>query len=269
MTEFFNSLPSLIGAYGFQILGAIATFIIGRWVAGMLVNGAKKAMQTSKVDKTLSNFAGNILYYLLFAIVIVAALSILGIPTTSVVAILGGLTLALGLALQDSLGNLAAGIMIILLRPYKLGDVVELNGETGEVTEVKIFHTQLTTPVKKTVYIPNNQVIGGNIVNYTEKGIYRYDMVFGIGYGDDIKKAKEILLEIMKSDERIASEPEPVVVVGELADSSVNLVAMPWIRFEDHPGVSANLTEQVKLRYDEAGISIPFPQQDVHMFNAN
>ena len=269
MTEFFNSLPTLIGTYGFQILGAIATFIIGRWIARMLVNAAKNGMQSSNVDSTLSNFAGNILYYLLFAVVVVAALSILGIPTTSVVAILGGLTLALGLALQDSLGNLAAGIMIILLRPYKLGDVVELNGETGEVTEIKIFHTQLTTPVKKTVYIPNNQVIGGNIVNHTEKGSYRYDMVFGIGYGDDIKKAKEILLQILQEDENVASEPAPVVIVGELADSSVNLVAMPWIRFENHPAVIANVTEQVKLRYDEAGISIPFPQQDVHMFNAN
>lgn len=269
MDQLLETLPTLAATYGFKVLGSIAIFILGRWLAGFLVETTKKTMAKAKVDQTLINFAGNILYYLLFAVVIVAALGNLGIPTTSIVAILGGLTLALGLALQDSLGNLAAGIMIILLRPYKLHDFVEINGETGEVTSIKIFHTQLTTLYQKVVYVPNNEVISGNITNYSEKEMYRYDIVYGIGYNDDIRLAKQILLEIMRDGDLILDTPEPTVGVKELADSSVNLVARPWIRFRDNPKVTMYMTEQVKLRFDEAGISIPFPQRDVHLFNAN
>ena len=269
MTEFLDSLPTLIANYGIKILGSILIFIIGRLLINVIVNAIKRGMSSNKVDATLSNFAGNILYYLLFAVVIVAALGNLGIPTTSIVAILGGLTLALGLALQDSLGNLAAGIMIILLRPYKLNDVVEINGEVGEVTDIKIFHTQLTTPNQKVVYIPNNEVIGGNINNYSDKGRYRYDIMFGIGYGDDIPQAKQILLDIMADGELIVDEPAPSVGVGELGDNSVNLVAKPWIDFKNHPDVAAYMLEEAKKRFDAAGISIPYPQRDVHLINPN
>lgn len=269
MDQLFETLPTLAATYGFKVLGSIAIFIVGRWLDDILVEAAKRAMRAANIDSTLINFAGNILYYLLFAIVIVAALGNLGIPTTSIVAILGGLTLALGLALQDSLGNLAAGIMIILLRPYKLGDFVEINGETGEVTSIKIFHTQLTTLFQKVVYVPNNEVISGNITNYSEKELYRFDLVYGIGYDDDIKKAKQILLDIMRDGHLILDDPEPSVGVKELGDSSVNLVARPWIRFRDNPKVTMYMTEEVKLRFDAAGISIPFPQRDVHLFNQN
>ena len=267
MEQLVEQLPTLLATYGFRILGSIAIFVIGRWLIGFIIKLVKKGMIRSQVDQTLINFGTNILYYLMFAVVIVAALGNLGIPTTSIVAILGGLTLALGLALQDSLGNFAAGIMIIVLRPYKLGDMVEINDEYGEVIDVKIFHTKIKTPQNKVVYVPNSEVIGGNITNYSDEGIYRYDMVFGIGYDDDIRKAKQIILEVLQSDDRIESEPAPEVWVSELADSSVNLVARPWINFKQHPSIKANITEQVKLRFDEAGISIPFPQRDVHLFN--
>lgn len=269
MSDFVDQIPTLLATYGLKLLGSIVIFLVGRWLVGVLIRMAKRAMMSSKIDATLANFASNILYYLLFAIVIIATLGNLGIPTTSIVAILGGLTLALGLALQDSLGNLAAGIMIILLRPYKLSDVIEVNGETGEVADIKIFHTKLINLQNKVVFIPNNEVISGNIVNYTEAGLYRHDMVFGIGYSDNIRKAKEILLEIVKSHDKVMSDPAPSVIVGELGDSSVNLVARAWLNFTDNPAVSAYVTEQVKLQFDEAGISIPFPQRDVHLFNAN
>lgn len=269
MNDFIETLPQLAAEYGLKVLGAIAVFVIGRWLISLLMQAFYKTMHHSRVDQTLTKFLGNVLRYILLAILIVIALTQLGIPTTTMVAVLGGLTLAVGLALQDSLGNLAAGIMIILLRPYKLYDVVDVNGQMGEVTDIKIFHTQLTTLQNKVIYIPNNEVISSNIENYTQKGTYRLDMPFGIGYGANIRQAKEILLDIVKSNEHILAEPEPSVIVSELADSSVNLVVRGWIHFKDNPGVQAYVTEQVKLRFDQAGISIPFPQRDVHLFQAN
>ncbi len=269
MDQFIENLPALAAEYGLALLGSIAIFIIGRWIARLLINAVKTALHRSNVDETLISFLSNVLYYVMFAVIIVAALNNLGIPTTSIVAILGAATLAVGLALQDSLGNLAAGVMIILLRPYRVGDFVEINSEEGEVSEIKIFHTKLETPRNKLVYVPNNEVISGNITNYTEKGIYRYDMVFGIGYGDELLKAKRLLLEILEEHDAVLADPAPTVTVGELADSSVNLVARPWIQYLDRVGIQADVTEQVKLRFDAAGISIPFPQRDVHLYQSN
>lgn len=269
MSEFVANIPTLLTTYGLRLLGSIAVFIIGRWLVGFIIKMVKRAMANSNIDNTLASFIGNVLYYLLFALLIIITLGSLGINTNSIIAVLGGLTLALGLAMQDSLGNLAAGIMIILLRPYRLGDFVEINDETGQVTEIKIFHTQLITLYRKVIYVPNSEVIGGNIVNYSQQDLYRFDMTFGIGYSDNIGKARDILLEIMAEDDRILKDPVPEVFVGELGDSSINLVARPWIKYKDHPRVKAYVTEQVKLRFDAAGISIPFPQRDVHLFNAN
>lgn len=268
MEQFFETLPSLASQYALALLGSIAIFIIGRWVARLLINAVKKTLRRANVDETLISFLNNVLYYVLLVVVIVAALSNLGIPTTSIVAILGGATLAVGLALQDSLGNLAAGVMIILLRPYRVGDFVGINDEEGEVTEIKIFHTQIQTPANKIVFVPNNEVISGNITNYTKKGLYRYDMAFGIGYEDDLLKAKDLLLEILEAHDDVEQDPAPSVIVGELGDSSVNLVARPWIDYRRRVPIGAAITEQVKLRFDEAGISIPFPQRDVHLFQS-
>ncbi len=264
-----ETIQSWAVAYGFKLMGSIAIFIAGRWLAHVLVNGFKKLLEKAQVDQTLLSFLGNVLYYLLFAIVIIIALGNLGVPTTSVVAVLGAATLAVGLALQDSLGNLAAGVMIILLRPYRLSDFVEINGEAGYVSDIQIFHTTLTTLDNKTVFIPNSDVMSSNIINYSKTEWVRLDLVYGIGYEDDLLKAKRILSEIVQADKRVAEDPSPVVAVQGLADSSVNLAVRPYVKVSDMVPVSFTITEQVKLRFDAEGISIPFPQRDVHLFNAN
>jgi small conductance mechanosensitive channel len=269
MDEIIEQLRSLAVGYGLQILGSVAIFIIGRIVARWLTNISQRLLSRANVDRTLVPFLGNILYYLLLALVIVAALNNLGVPTTSVIAILGAATLALGLALQDSLGNLAAGVVIILLRPYRLGDYVEISGEEGFVTEIQLFHTVLTTRDSKSVMVPNNDVLDNNIINYSKTELIRIDLIYGIGYGDDILKAKSILMEIAQAEERIAKDPAPQVVVWELGDSSVNFSIRAYVKTRDEPAVKFAVTEQVKLRFDDAGIEIPFPQRDVHLYQAN
>ena len=269
MQNMFDAIETLAVNYGLKLLGSIAIFIIGRWLVRLVTEGGKKLLDKAEVDKTLASFLGNVLYYLLMAIVIVAVLGNMGIPTTSVVAILGAATLAIGFALQDSLGNLAAGVLIILLRPYKLDDFVELNDTKGVVTGIEIFHTMLTTLDNKTVFILNGDVMSGNIVNYSQTELIRLDLTFGIGYEDDLLMAKQVLLDIVQANERVVAEPAPTVIVSELADSSVNLTIRPYVHVSDMPAVTAAVTEQAKLRFDAAGISIPFPQRDVHLFNAN
>jgi small conductance mechanosensitive channel len=264
-----NSLQTLTVDYGLRVLGSIAIFIIGRWLAHVVIDGLKRLLERSKVDQTLISFLGNVLYYLLLAVVIIAALGNVGVATTSVVAVLGAATLAIGLALQDSLGNLAAGVMIILLRPYRLNDFVVINDETGFVSDIQIFHTTLTTLDNKTIFIPNNDALSGNIVNYSKTELIRLELTVGIGYEDDLLKAKRVLLDIVQADERVAADPKPTVIVAELADSSVNLTVRPYVHVNDMPGVTAAVTEQAKLRFDAEGISIPFPQRDVHLLNAN
>ena len=264
-----ETLGTLAVTYGFKVLGSIAIFLVGRWLAKFLVETSRTLMLRADVDQTLVSFLGNIVYYVLYVIVIIAALGNLGIPTTSIVAILGAATLAIGLALQDSLGNLAAGVMLILLRPYQVGDYATVNDETGYITEVQIFHTRMRTRDNKDIFIPNNDAMDNNIVNYSKTELIRLDLVYGIGYGDDILKAKQILQEIVEADERVVADPAPKVAVQSLGDSSVNLVARPYVKVDDEVPVTFAVTEQVKLRYDEAGISIPFPQRDVHLFQAN
>lgn len=269
MSKYVETIQALAASYGLRLLGAIAILLIGRWLARKLVDGSKRLMTKAQIDETLVSFLGNVLYYLLIAVILIAALGNLGVATTSVVAILGAATLAIGLALQDSLGNLAAGVMVILLRPYRAGDFVIINGETGFVRDIQIFHTTLTTPNNETIFIPNLDALSGNITNYSKEDLVRLELLFGIGYEDDLLKAKRILQELMSADERVAAEPAPSVIVGELADSSVNLVARPYVHVADMPAITADMTEQVKLRFDAEGISIPFPQRDVHLFQAS
>jgi small conductance mechanosensitive channel len=197
--------------------------------------------------------------------VLIAALSHLGIDTTSLVALLGAAGLAVGLSLQDSLGNFAAGVMIIVFKPFKKGDFIDAGGAMGTVDAISIFTTIMTTPDNKEIIIPNGSIIGGNITNYSARPTRRVDMVFGISYDDDLQKAKAILQEIIAADSRVLSEPAPVVTLGELADSSVNFLVRPWVNAADYWGVMWDTTEQVKLRFDAEGISIPFPQMDVHL----
>ncbi|MFT5395773.1 MAG: small conductance mechanosensitive channel [Gammaproteobacteria bacterium] len=246
---------------------AIAAAILfgGIWLAKQIKKYVVLMMERRNVDALLASFFSNIVYVALVAFVVIAALSQLGIQTTSFVAIIGAAGLAIGLALQGSLANFASGVMIIAFRPFKVGDFIEAGGVAGVVEGIQIFSTQMRTGDNKAIIIPNAGITGGNITNYSAKDTRRVDMVFGIGYGDDIKKAKDILMELITDDERILKDPEPLVAVSELGDSSVNFVVRPWVNSADFWGVKFDYTEAVKLRFDKEGISIPFPQRDVHL----
>lgn len=266
MQDAINTVQSLVAAYALNIVIAIVIFAIGWWLAGIAGRLVKKAMTKADVDPGLVNFTGSVVNVGVIVFAGLAAFERLGVATTSIIAILGALGLAIGLALQGALSNFAAGVLMLIFRPIKVGDLVEIAGEFGTVEEIQIFNTVLATPENKTVIIPNGQVTGNNITNYSTKDLLRLDMVFGIGYGDDLLKAKAILEEIITTDERVVKEPAPTVAVLELGDSSVNFAVRPFVKPADYWDVHFDTTEAVKLRFDQEGISIPFPQQDVHMF---
>jgi small conductance mechanosensitive channel len=251
--------------YGTALALAIVIFYIGRMVVGRIVSVCQKVMLGRGTDETLVNFVCSILRWVGLLFVTIAALSRLGVDTTSLVALLGAAGLAIGLSLQSSLGNFAAGVMLIIFKPFKKGDFVEAAGTMGVVEAIGIFTTTMTTPDNKEIIVPNGGIIGGNITNFSAKATRRVDMVFGISYGDNLHQAKEILQEIINADSRVLAEPAPVVTVGELADSSVNFLVRPWVNAADYWAVLWDTTEAVKLRFDEAGISIPFPQMELHM----
>ena len=252
--------------FGVKILAALAIFIIGRWVIKYLKNLILRAMEKREVDPTLTKFVANLAYVALLTFVIIAALGMLGIQTTSFIAVLGAAGLAIGLALQGSLSNFAAGVLMIIFRPFKVGDFIEGAGVTGVVEEIQIFTTKLATPDNKTIIIPNAKLTADNIVNFTTKGTRRADMVFGIGYDADIDKARDIITDILSNDQRVLKDPPLQVAVSELADSSVNFVTRAWVNAGDYWGVVFDTTEAVKKRFDAEGISIPFPQRDVHLY---
>ncbi|HIL92180.1 MAG TPA: mechanosensitive ion channel [Cycloclasticus sp.] len=258
-------LQELLAVYGLKVIAALAIFIIGKMIAKAVKAGIAKAMTKGKSDPILVSFTTNMIYAALLAFVIIAALGQLGIQTTSFIAILGAAGLAIGLALQGSLSNFAAGVLMIIFRPFKQGDFIEGAGVSGIVEEVLIFNTVLRTGDNKTVIIPNDGLMSGNIINYSTKPTRRLDLVVGIGYDDDIKKAKNILNELMANDERILKDPAPTLGLLELADSSVNFAVRPWVKSADYWGVHFDLLESIKLRFDSEGISIPYPQQDVHI----
>ena len=256
----------LLTVYGMKVVAAIVIFIIGRWVARGLSNLIKRMMTKSKTDETLVSFVGNLSYVALLAFVIIAALNQLGIQTASFIAVLGAAGLAIGLALQGSLGNFAAGILMIIFKPFKVDDYIEGAGVAGVVEEIQIFTTQLKTPDNKTIIVPNSKIMGDNITNYTMKGTRRVDFVFGIGYEDDIDKARQVIGSIIDSDERVLKDPAPMVAVSELADSSVNFTARAWTTAGDYWSFYFDTIEKVKKLFDAEGISIPFPQRDVHVY---
>lgn len=249
-----------------RMVVAIIVVIIGRWLSRWAVRALTRWMERGKMDSTLVSFFGKVVYFSLLAVVFVIALGMLGIPTSSVIAVLGASTLALGLALQDTLSNFAAGILIISLRPYNPGDLVDLGGTRGTVEDIRFFHTVLRTLDNSVLFVPNNDIMDGTIVNLSNVEWRRVDMVFGIGYGDDLRKAKQILREIVDAHPLVAKEPEPTIAVMELGDSSVNFAVRPFARPDDFLTVQFDITEQVKLRFDAEGISIPFPQRDVHIY---
>ena len=252
-------------AWGPMVIGALAVLIIGWWVAKAITGLVRRALGRASVDSTLVGFLCNILYIGLMALVVISALGQLGVNTTSFAAIIAAAGLAVGLALQGSLGNFASGVMLIAFRPFKAGDFVEVAGEAGIVEEIQVFATRIRSGDNKEITIPNGQIMDSNIVNYSAKETRRVDLVFGIGYDDDIAKAKTVLARILESDERVLTDPEPTIGLVELADSSVNFVVRPWVRTGDYWTVYFDLNERVKLEFDREGISIPYPQRDVHL----
>lgn len=251
--------------WGINITMAIAIFIVGRIIVGLLVGLLGKVLSQSKLDVMLVNFVKSIVKTILLLFVIVASLNQLGVDTTSLVALLGAAGLAIGLSLQGSLQNFAAGVMLLVFRPFKQGDFVEVDGVSGVVKEITIFTSKLTTPDNKEVIIPNGNIYGNKIINYSAKPTRRIDFVFGIGYDDDLKQAKQILTNIVNEDERVLKDPAPVIAVTELADSSVNFAVRPWVKTADYWDVYFDITERVKIRFDEENIGIPYPQMDLHV----
>jgi small conductance mechanosensitive channel len=250
--------------YGLKIIGALLIFVIGVWIAKWIQKLLVAVMKKKKVDDTLQTFLENLVYILLMIVIVLAALSALGVETTSFIAILGAAGLAIGLALQGTLGNVGSGVILISFRPFKAGDFVTAGGETGTIGSITLFATTLLTPDNKVITIPNSTIAGGNITNFSAKETRRLSLVFSIGYGDDLKLAKSVLQEIITSDPRVLSDPAPFVGVLELGESSVNFAFRPWVKSEDYWDVHFDMQEKVKLTFDEKGISIPFPQMDIH-----
>lgn len=263
-----DNIVEIVGGYAFSLLMAIVIFLVGKWLAKKLTRLLTTVLRKVKgMDETLIRFLVNIVYYILMIVVLLTSLSELGVETTSFLAILGAAGLAIGLALKDSLGNFASGVMIILFKPFKVGDVVTAAGVTGTVNEVGIFNSIFTTPDNQKIIIPNGAITGGSIININANPIRRVDLLVGIGYDDDIKKAKDVLHTIVSSHEKVLVDNGITIAVSELADSSVNFVVRAWVNTPDYWAVKFDLTEQVKLTFDKEGISIPYPQRDIHHYN--
>lgn len=250
--------------FALNIITAIVIFIVGRWAAGLIRKLLARGMRRAKVEETLIGFGTNIAYALILAFVVVAALGQLGVQTASFVAIIGAAGLAVGFALQGALGNFAAGVLLMIFRPFRAGDYVEAGGTAGTIEQIEIFQTRLMTPDNKLVVVPNGAITSGNIINHSAMDTRRCDLVIGVHYDADLARTKAILEEIVNSDDRVLEEPAPVIVVGELADSSVNFWVRPWCKTADLWPLRWDLLERIKNRLDQEGIVIPFPQMDVH-----
>jgi small conductance mechanosensitive channel len=252
---------------GMKFLSSVVIILIGTWIARFLVGAVDKVAEKKELDATLCKFLSSIIKNLLYIIVILAALDVAGIQTTSFVAILGAAGLAVGLSLQSTLSNFVSGIMLIIFRPIKVGDVINGAGVTGTVEKIGIFSTEMIDPDNKVIIVPNSKLFSDNITNYSTRSTRRVDMVFGISYSDDIDKAKSVVYKVLSDDARILETPVPQIVVGELADSSVNIFVRPWVSSSDYWGVYFDLNEKIKKGFDSNGITIPFPQRDVNLFN--
>jgi small conductance mechanosensitive channel len=265
--EVTEDVLTLVSSWGLQVLGAIAVLIIGRWVAGMLWRGTKRGLERARTDPTLIPFLSGMVYYLALAVVVIAVLGLFGIETTSLVAVVGAAGLAVGLALQGTLSNFSSGVMLLVFRPFRAGDFVEVAGVKGTVKEVGIFTTILTTPDNVQIIVPNSAISGATIVNYSANDTRRNDLVIGVAYTDDLSVAADTIGRVLATDSRVLKEPEALIAVSELADSSVNFVVRPWCRAEDYWALRFDLTRRIKEELESAGCSIPFPQHDVHIQN--
>ncbi|MGB5281435.1 MAG: mechanosensitive ion channel domain-containing protein [Arenicellales bacterium] len=266
VNQLFEMGKELLIQYGLKALAAIAIFIIGKMIANWLRKLVIRVMKKADIDEIIIGFTSSIAYIGMLAFVVVAALGQLGIQTTSFIAILGAAGLAIGLALQGSLANFAAGFLMIIFRPFKVGDFVEAAGVSGSVQAIHIFTTTLITPDNKTIIVPNGKIGNDNIINYSAQATRRVDLTVGVSYDADLKEVRAILEDIVIKDSRILSDPAHQIAVAELADNSVNFVMRVWVESADYWGVFFDATETVKLRLDEAGIGIPYPQRDVHLY---
>ncbi|PNQ73994.1 mechanosensitive ion channel protein [Hanstruepera neustonica] len=256
---------NIITTYGIKIIGAIIIWIIGSWIIKKMIKAVKRVMTKSNYEESLQKFLLNLIGWALKILLILAILSQLGIETTSFAAILAAAGLAVGMALQGSLGNFAGGVLLMIFKPIKIGDLIEAQGEIGVVKEIEIFTTKLTGLSNKEIIIPNGALSNGNIVNYTTEGTRRVDLVFGVSYDADIKQTKNVIMNVLTSHPMILKDPAPAVTVLELADSSVNFATRPWCKTEDYWTVYFDVTEQVKEALDAAGIEIPYPHQvEIH-----
>lgn len=260
---------TFLTTYGPKIVLAIVTLMIGLWIVKLIGKLINKALMKSNVDVSLQRFLSSLVTVLLKIMVLISVISMLGVETTSFVALIGAAGLAVGLALQGSLANFAGGVLILLFKPFKVGDFIEAQGYAGSVFAIQIFNTILKTPDNKRIIIPNGSLSNGSITNFSAEPTRRVDMAFGISYDDDIKKAKSILKDIVEADERILKDPAPVIVLKELADSSVNFAVRTWCNAPDYWNIFFDMQEKVKLEFDSKGISIPFPQRDVHLYNVS
>lgn len=266
MEKYIQQAISMAIEYAPKVLLAIITLVVGFWIIGVVVKLFKKSLKKSSLDDTLRNFLGSVTSIILKVALLISVASIVGIETTSFVALIGVAGLAIGMALQGSLSNLAGGVLIMLFKPFKIGDFIQAQGFSGSVEDIQMFHTILKTGDNKTIIIANGPLAGGSVTNFSTKPTRRVDMVFGIGYNDDIDHAKKVLHQLVDADSRIMQDPAPFLVVSELAESSVNLALRVWCKSGDYWGIFFDMQENVKKTFDKEGISIPFPQRDIHMY---
>lgn len=267
--QYYDMGIEIVVTYIPQLLSALFILIIGIWVIKFLIKGFEKASSKSRMDPSLNKFLGSLIGLSLKLLLIVTVISMLGVETTSFIAVLGAAGLAIGFALQGSLSNFAGGVLVLIFKPFKVGDFIEGAGHAGTVHSIEVLATTLKTPDNKTIIIPNGQLSGGSVINYSTEPTRRVDFVFSISYGDDMKKAKSIVEEIVKSEERILKDPEPFIVIGKLADSSVDIITRVWVNTPDYWDVYFHITETIKEAFDAENISIPFPQMDIHSYKVN
>jgi len=264
MDNVMEQLVAFATTYGIRVVGAILVLLIGRFVAGLVRRGVRRVLGARQTDPAIVGFVSGIAYYLILIVAVMAALGNFGVETASLVAVLGAAGFAVGFALQGSLANFAAGVMLLIFRPYRIGDYVDVAGVAGTVKEMGIFSTVMTTPDNVRIIIPNGKVFGDTIKNYSAEDLRRVDLLIGIGYGSSIPQAIEVMQGLIKADTRILTDPAPQIAVSELADSSVNLVVRPWVKKADYWDVKFELTQRIKEAFDQQGIEIPFPQVVMH-----
>ena len=265
LQEIMNYAIELTSNFGLKLLTALIVVIVGKQLVKILLKVIKVALEKANTEETVRIFVANLLNTVFTVIIFVAAINQLGVETTSIIALLGAAGLAIGLALQGSLANFASGILIVIFRPYKVGDYIEAGTNVGTVKDIQIFSTVLRTPDNKAIVVPNGSIMDGSITNYSEQPTRRIDIIASCSYEDDLDKVKQVLKTILDSEDRILTEPKPQIAVSELAESSVNFIVRPWVNSSDYLPVMYSLLEQIKKTFDQEGISIPYPQSDIHI----